>query len=212
MVPAEEATREKLIRVATDLLEREGLAAVTLREVGRLSGLSRSAPYRHFTNKSGLLAAVAGRGLLALHADLVEAEGSAADPVGRLEAMSRAHLRFAADNPALYPLIFSRETVGADDAGLDEAARTTHQLFVSTVADGVRQGLLPAADPQQLAAVMLATAHGAAGLARAGHLTAAKWGIDAEGALALLTRGLDRRADADPAGGHGVRRASRTSG
>jgi AcrR family transcriptional regulator len=49
--------------VAGALLEDEGRGAVTLRELGRRAGLSRSAPYRHFDGKEDLLAAVAAEGL-----------------------------------------------------------------------------------------------------------------------------------------------------
>jgi AcrR family transcriptional regulator len=56
-------TRDDLIEVATGLLDRGGVAAVTLREVGRLAGVSHNAPYKHFADKQALLAAVAARDL-----------------------------------------------------------------------------------------------------------------------------------------------------
>jgi AcrR family transcriptional regulator len=189
MVPAE-STRARLVRVAGDLLDQEGRGAVTLRELGRRAGLSRSAPYRHFEDKEGLLTAVAADALRALHADLVEAKASASDPLAQLEAMGRAYLRFAQRNPERYPLIFSRGL--RDDAELTEAVTAASELFVGTVAAAIEDGTLPAADPRELAATVLATAHGAADLAGAGHLEKDKWGTDAEGALALLIRAVGR--------------------
>jgi AcrR family transcriptional regulator len=189
----DEGTRARLVRVAGALLEDEGRAAVTLRELGRRAGLSRSAPYRHFQGKEGLLAAVAADGLRSLHADLVSAKASASDPVGQLEAMGLAYVRFARRHPERYALIFSRWVGDIEDRDLTEAVDAASELFVGTVAEGVERGLLPVSDPRRLAAAVLAAAHGAADLAGAGHLEPAKWDTDAEGALGLLLRALDRR-------------------
>jgi AcrR family transcriptional regulator len=43
-------------------LERECLAALTLRRVAREAGVSQAAPYSHFKDKKALLAAVAIEG------------------------------------------------------------------------------------------------------------------------------------------------------
>jgi AcrR family transcriptional regulator len=191
----DESTRARLVRVAGALLEDEGRAAVTLRELGRRAGLSRSAPYRHFDGKEGLLAAVAADGLRALHEQLLAAKESAPpdDPVAQLQAMGAAYIRFARANRERYPLIFSQDIRGVADADLAEAVDAASELFVRTVAAGIDQGSLPPADPRQLAGAVLAAAHGAAHLAGAGHLEQEKWGTDAEGAVGLLLRVLDRR-------------------
>ena len=54
-------TRTLLIDAAADLLDKGGPAEVTLREVGRLAGVSHNAPYKHFDSKEELLSAVVGR-------------------------------------------------------------------------------------------------------------------------------------------------------
>ncbi|WP_291410022.1 TetR/AcrR family transcriptional regulator [Actinophytocola sp.] len=54
-------TRESLVDAATALLDEGGVAAVTLREVGRQVGVSHNAPYKHFASKELLLAAVRRR-------------------------------------------------------------------------------------------------------------------------------------------------------
>ncbi len=48
------------VRAALELLEAEGLEAVTLRGVAERAGVSRSAPYRHFSDKRALLDRVSG--------------------------------------------------------------------------------------------------------------------------------------------------------
>jgi len=90
-----EPTRDALVRVAGELLERDGLGAVTLREVGGRAGVSRSAPYRHFAGKEALLAAVAAADLRALGAEGAAAGASARRPIRRLERMLGTYLAFA---------------------------------------------------------------------------------------------------------------------
>ncbi|MGH3253598.1 MAG: TetR/AcrR family transcriptional regulator, partial [Trebonia sp.] len=54
-------TRRALLEAAGELLDAGGPEAVTLREVGGRAGVSRSAPYRHFTGKESLLTELATR-------------------------------------------------------------------------------------------------------------------------------------------------------
>src|ERR1700677_3914321 len=57
------STRDALVDAAVQLLDEGGPEAVTLREVGHRAGVSHNAPYKHFTGKEALLAAVAAREL-----------------------------------------------------------------------------------------------------------------------------------------------------
>ena len=55
-----------LVREAARTIRTDGVEAVTLRDVGRRLGVSRTALYRHFADKAALLAAVAREGFQAL--------------------------------------------------------------------------------------------------------------------------------------------------
>src|SRR6185295_5162847 len=46
-----------LVRAAGKLLDKEGIEALSLREVARRAGVSHAAPYRHFPERDALLAA-----------------------------------------------------------------------------------------------------------------------------------------------------------
>ncbi len=189
--PARSApTRELLVQVAGALLEEQGLEAVTLREVGRRAGLSRSAPYRHFASKEGLLTAVAAADLRALRARVEEAAASARTPLARVEAMLGAYLAFARDHEQRYRLVFSPVERRREDPALRQAAEEAVATFAAAVGDAVAAGALPRADPRALAALLVSAAHGAAELERTGHLVAEKWGTDADGVAALLVRTL----------------------
>ena len=54
--------RRALLDEAVRTIQQDGVEAVTLRETGRRLGVSRTALYRHFRDKSALLAAVAHEG------------------------------------------------------------------------------------------------------------------------------------------------------
>ena len=56
--------RAALIQGGLELIERKGIHALTLREIGNQLGVSRSAAYRHFKDKDALLAAISQAGFM----------------------------------------------------------------------------------------------------------------------------------------------------
>ena len=162
-------TRDDLIEVATGLLDRGGVAAVTLREVGRLAGVSHNAPYKHFADKQALLAAVAARDL-EQHAEriaqAVSRKRSAKSALS--EAMGR-YITWALEYPERFRLVFGRWTVESPE--LTAAAESTQTRLIGLVEAAQADGTLPAGDPVRLASLVRSVAHGAADLAAAGHLS-----------------------------------------
>ena len=65
--------RRSLLQAAIRTIQKSGFAALTLRAVGEELGVSRSALYRHFADKSALLTAVASEGFRTLGAQLTQA-------------------------------------------------------------------------------------------------------------------------------------------
>jgi AcrR family transcriptional regulator len=159
-------TRTALLDAATRLLDEGGVDAVTLREVGRLAGVSHNAPYKHFASKEALLAAVAARFL----AERRGALDPSATPEAALRTTLVAYLAWALRHPVRFKLVFGRWSI--DSPELAEAAHAAHEALVSLVTDAQATGALPAGDPVRLAALLRALTHGAADLALAGHLAA----------------------------------------
>ncbi len=109
------ALREALISQALHRLETEGLEAVSLRRIAETAGVSKTAPYRHFTDKRELLVTLAADGFRllaeALETVMPPVPAStlpAADPREALRALFRAYMDFARERPALYTLMISR--------------------------------------------------------------------------------------------------------
>src|SRR3954453_9835907 len=54
--------RQAVLQKAGEILEKEGLDALSLRELARRAGVSHNAPYRHFPDRESLLAALVEEG------------------------------------------------------------------------------------------------------------------------------------------------------
>jgi AcrR family transcriptional regulator len=97
---------DALVRAARTLLEKRGLAALSLRAAARAAGVSPAAPYHHFADKQALLDAVAAQGFDALRAAMVKPVARKTGPDARLDASGVGYIVFALENPALFRLMF----------------------------------------------------------------------------------------------------------
>lgn len=164
-------TRDALVVAATSLLDLGGVEAVTLREVGRLAGVSHNAPYKHFTDKQALLAAVAARELAELRAAMRATAAEVPSPGELLKARMLGYVDWSLLHPERFKLVFGAWPTGS--AELSEQATASWTTLVETVAAAQKSGELPATgDPERLAALIRSTTHGAISLALTGHLAA----------------------------------------
>lgn len=123
--------RDRLISTAESLLQREELDALSLRRVAREVGVAPSAIYNHFSNLDELLAAVAADGYRQLVVLEQKVYDNNADRENVLRQLTVDYLRFAAANPNLYRLMFSRRVVGYRALPeVDEAGDTSFKLAV----------------------------------------------------------------------------------
>jgi AcrR family transcriptional regulator len=152
--------RAALVDAAIALIAERGVRGFSLAEASRRVGVSAAAPYRHFADRDELLAAVAVRGLHLFATMATSEAGDAADPRQRLAAMTRAYVRFAAEQRPLFDALYS--------AGLDKARYPYLQRAWAPVAayraviDEVCAGDAAAADA--LADALESAAHGHAAL------------------------------------------------
>jgi AcrR family transcriptional regulator len=87
-----------VLAAAAKMLEKEGLAGVSVRAAARRAGVSHNAPYRHFPDRDALLAALAADGFKQLAAAL---EGRTGKELGE------AYVRFALERPQRFRLMFA---------------------------------------------------------------------------------------------------------
>jgi AcrR family transcriptional regulator len=145
---------------------------VTLRDVGRRLGVSRTALYRHFADKAALLAAVARQGFQTFSRELQEAWDAAGGGMTGFRAMGAAYVRFAVANPAHYRIMFGRfKDLCESDAALAGDASASFQVLLDALAALERDGAIPAAgDRNALGHFVWASMHGVAMLSIDGQL------------------------------------------
>ncbi len=101
-----------MVDAAIAVIESEGgnPEDITLREVSRRVGVNHRAAYRHFADKTALLAAVAEEGYRALLTDIdaVLTQRRRATAERRLRAIATAYVVFAVDHPSQYRIMFGR--------------------------------------------------------------------------------------------------------
>ncbi|OIJ85464.1 TetR/AcrR family transcriptional regulator, partial [Streptomyces monashensis] len=118
----ERAERERLIvATARELAEQQGWDAVTTRRLAERIEYSQPVLYSHFRGKREIIGAVALEGATDLAAAVRTAADAANSPRGRVTALARAYLDFAARNPAVYDALFQL------DGGLAYAQEDTPQ-------------------------------------------------------------------------------------
>ena len=115
--------REALIAAALDLIARKGPAGFTFADAARSAGVSPAAPYRHFRDRDALIADVSRRGFELFAARLEHAwNDGRPEPFAAFEAVGRAYLAFARDEPAYYSAMFEAGIAVDGEPGLRLAA------------------------------------------------------------------------------------------
>jgi len=156
--------RRALLDAALELVKEHGPSGITLREAARRAGVTHAAPYRHFTDKEALLAALAEEGFGRLRAE-VEAAISESGGVLRSEAIGVAYVRFARKNPSQFRVMFGSE-VGDKRRypGLMQADQAVFDLLSQAIRAAQAAGELPPGNPARMGLVSWSMLHGVASL------------------------------------------------
>ena len=163
--------RRALLLAAVRTIGKHGFNALTLRAVADEVGVSRTALYRHFTDKSALLTAVAADGFRMLRTSLTEAWESGGKKVPGFTAMGEAYVRFALDNPWHYRVMFGGGfELDTTSPELSEEGSAAFQVLADALVEQQAQGLVRKDDPQLQANFVWAVVHGIAMLAIDGNL------------------------------------------
>lgn len=151
--------RERLVRAALTVLQRDGAAALTVRNITAEAGCSTTGVYTYFGGKHGLVDEILCDGFASFDRAL--------DPFlehGDLEAAGHAYRRWAHDHPVQYMVMFGRAV--PDYQPSEEAQRRAYASFTKLTAGVERAGI--GGVPQQRAHHLFATVHGYVMLEMAG--------------------------------------------
>lgn len=119
------ALRDALLQAAEKVLERDGLAGLTLRAVAREAGVSHAAPTHHFGDLTGLVSELAAIGFRQFNAAMVAARATGTTPLGKAIAGAKAYVTYAQAHPGMYGLMFRTERIDMSRPSLHEAAEAS---------------------------------------------------------------------------------------
>jgi AcrR family transcriptional regulator len=117
--------RSALLEAAERVLEREGLAGLTLRAVAREAGVSHAAPAHHFADLTGLVSELAAVGFRQFNAAMAAAGAIASSPLERASARAKAYVAYAQAHPGMYGLMFRTERLDMSRPALCDAANAS---------------------------------------------------------------------------------------
>lgn len=156
---ASTVVRDDVLDAATTVLERDGLANLTVRAVATQADVSVVSIYNHYTDKDGLLDAITTLQFEGLRDVLQLLENMAPHMDSRtlLQQAVIEYRTFALRNPEAYKVMFSR-----DIADL-ETAHTAFNAFAALIQQGQEAGKFTTSRPAQvIAKVIWSACHGSA--------------------------------------------------
>jgi AcrR family transcriptional regulator len=128
------ALRDALLEAAERVLERDGLAGLTLRAVAREAGVSHAAPTHHFGDLSGLVSELAAIGFRQFNAAMADACIAGGSPNEMGMARAKAYVAYARAHPGMYGLMFRTERLDMKRPSLHEAASAAFAGLAGAVA------------------------------------------------------------------------------
>ncbi|MEU6561726.1 TetR/AcrR family transcriptional regulator [Nocardia nova] len=156
--------RAEILAATRELLARTGNAdSVSIREVGRLVGVTAPSIYRHFADKDDLIDAAVAEVFSELDAAIAAATDPADSPIARMREQGLAYVRFALRHPGQY--LVATGGVGSGPSTVDQVLGSgAFQRFSQTVRDAMDTGLITPGDPMPVVLELWSTVHGVVSL------------------------------------------------
>jgi AcrR family transcriptional regulator len=139
--------RAAMLQAAELILERDGIAGLTLRAAAREAGVSHAAPKNHFGDIRGLLSELAAVGFERFAAALTANVRDGDPPQTRMAAIGGGYVAFAQQNPGLFLLMFRGERLDFSRPALRAAADAAFGVLAGVAPDR-RDALAPLTLPQ----------------------------------------------------------------
>jgi len=149
-----------LVDAASDLLEREGPDALSIRRIAAAAGVAPMGVYNHFDSKAGIIEALFVEGFERLRRAMVTLS-EIDDPAEALFEGGRRYRALALAHPMAYQVMFLRAVRGFEPS--EEAKETAARAFdglVGTVERAMRAGIVAEGDPAMTSQMIWAAIHG----------------------------------------------------
>tara|TARA_R110002049_G_scaffold9747_17_gene48900 strand:- start:851 stop:1483 length:633 start_codon:yes stop_codon:yes gene_type:complete len=157
--------KQALLDETAKILREEGEPALSLRRLASNLGVSRTAPYNHFSNKDALLSAVAEEGFRRFEHTMRAVRRRHRNSTGNemMRALVQAYLKFALNNQEYYDLMYGRKSWHAHEPteSLAATARNVLRKDIERLQRAQEQGLISAdVDVPDFERILWGTLHG----------------------------------------------------
>ena len=159
------ARRAEILAAAERIFVDHGYEGATIRKIADDVGLSSTALYMHFSDKSEILHEICERAferLLIMNRAVLEEPGT---PEQRMRRLMQSYVRFGFENPNAYRLVYMTRPLEAQQAQ-SVAQSMGYELFgafVQVVEEAAAEGRLRG-EPRETAQALWAGAHGVVSL------------------------------------------------
>ncbi|BCJ42925.1 TetR family transcriptional regulator [Actinoplanes ianthinogenes] len=123
--------RRALLTAAAEAIAESGVTALSMRDLARRAGVSHAAPAHHFSDKAGLLTALATDGF----EQLAKALATSRLASSSLLELGVTYLRFALANRAVFEVMFRTDLYHAADPDLVAARRQAADALYAGMTD-----------------------------------------------------------------------------
>ncbi len=106
--------RSALLKGARKLVEKEGVAGLSIRKVARAAGVTHAAPYAHFKSKEQIVIALKEESFRELYEALLEQSPTPKTPEKKLMALARGYVGFQLAHPTKFQIMFRNPLQEAD--------------------------------------------------------------------------------------------------
>ncbi len=153
--------REAILITSLQIIAERGVENLSIREVAKKTGVTHQAPYRHFKDKSALLAALAQDGYEKLYVQMNNALEGAQNPLIQLHKLGESYLLWAFNAPDHFRLMFSHNTPDfAISQDLQTAANNISSLVYAVVGKNQEANIIRANTTESIARQFWAAVHG----------------------------------------------------
>ena len=164
--------RQALIEAGAQLIEKKGVSGISLREVAKQTGVSHTAPYRHFKDKNALLAGITEVGFAQLAGSLQQVMIDKPNAPGeQLIESGVVYIRLAIQNKQMHNLMFGGAwKLSNDKEDIQQTSDAAFNALVQIIESGQQTGVFKKGDARVLALTAWSLVHGYAMLASTGQL------------------------------------------
>ncbi len=154
--------KNALIIAGISILAKEGIKGLSLRKVARLTGVTHSAPYAHFTDKEALIAAISTNGYQKVFDRIIMVENKYPDdPLRQLVETAWEYVQFGFEEPDHFKVTFSASVEREREfPELVEIAAKTFNEIRQLILRCQKSGIIKPGNPDLAAVTIWGLVHG----------------------------------------------------